>query len=196
MSSAELKKAKRSVRRRVLDLRDATSPGERAVKAAAIAALCLELPDISAARVVMAFWSFGSEVPTLPIIEALIAAGKEVALPRIADGDLQVRSWAPGDPMTEAPFGALEPAGGGLVPPVEVDIVLTPAVAFDRGGRRIGYGGGFYDRFFPKTNAVRVGVAMALQVVDEALPAGHFDLPVQFVVTEDEVIRTGAAPAG
>ena len=196
MSSAELKKAKRSVRRAVLDLRDATSPEERAVKAAAIAALCLELPDIAAARVVMAFWSFGSEVPTLPIIEALIAAGKEVALPRIADGDLQVRGWAPGDPMTEAPFGALEPAGGRLVPPGELDVVLTPAVAFDRGGRRIGYGGGFYDRFFPKTNAVRVGVAMALQVVDEALPAGHFDLPVQFVVTEDELIRTGATPAG
>ncbi len=166
------------------------------MKAAAIAAQCLELPDIAAARVVMAFWSFGSEVPTLPIIEALIAAGKEVALPRIADGDLQVRGWAPGDPMTEASFGALEPAGGRLVPPGEVDVVLTPAVAFDRGGRRIGYGGGFYDRFFPKTNAVRVGVAMALQVVDEALPAGHFDLAVQFVVTEDELIRTGATPAG
>jgi 5-formyltetrahydrofolate cyclo-ligase len=62
-------------------------------------------------------------------------------------------------------------------------------VAFDRRGRRIGYGGGLYDRFLRTTPAVRIGLAFALQVLDEDLPAGHMDLPVAVIVTEAETIR-------
>lgn len=192
MNSADLKRAKKDVRRRVLEIRDASTPEERAADADVVAARCLDLPELVVAKVVMAFWTFGSELPTMPVIEALLAAGVGVALPRIVDGDLEVRAWGPGDPMTQARFGALEPAGGRIVPPKDVDVVLTPAVAFDRSGRRVGYGGGFYDRFFPKTNAARIGVAMALQVLDHDLPAGPFDLLVHAIVTPDEVIRTGA----
>jgi 5-formyltetrahydrofolate cyclo-ligase len=195
VSSAELKKAKRDVRRRVLTLRDETSPSERAAAAAAVAARCMDLPEVSRARVVMVFWSFGSELPTMPIIERLGGAGKVVALPRIADGDLQVRTWRPGEPMSGTPFGALEPADGEVVPAADVNVVFTPAVAFDLQGRRVGYGGGFYDRFFPKTHAVRIGVCLALQVLDEPLPAGHFDLRVQTIVTEESIIRIEDPPA-
>lgn len=193
MNSADLKKAKKDVRTRVLEIRDASTPQERAARADAVAARCADLTEVAAAKVVMAFWTFGSELPTIPVIEALLAAGVEVALPRIVERDLEVRVWRPGDLMTPTPFGALEPAEGRIVPPMDVDVVLTPAVAFDRTGRRVGYGGGFYDRFFPKTKAARIGVAMALQVLDQDLPAGAFDLRVQAIVTEEEVIRTDAA---
>jgi 5-formyltetrahydrofolate cyclo-ligase len=196
VSSADLKKAKREVRRRVLALRDETTPREREVAAAAVAVRCLELPEVTEGRVAMVFWSFGSELPTMPIIESLVGAGKLVALPRIVDGDLQVRTWRPGEPMSTTPFGAMEPVQGTIVPPAEVDVVFTPAVAFDRRGRRVGYGGGFYDRFFPKTGAARVGVCLALQVLDEPLPAGHFDLRVQVLVTEESVIRIEDPGAG
>jgi len=193
VNSADLKRAKKDVRRRVLEIRDASTPEERAAGADVVAARCQDLPELMAANVVMVFWPFGSELPTMPIIETLLAAGVEVALPRIVEGDLEVRAWQPGDPMTQARFGAFEPAEGRIVPPMDVDAVLTPAVAFDRSGRRVGYGGGFYDRFFLKTNAARVGVALALQVLDEDLPAGPFDLSVQAIVTEREIIRPGAA---
>jgi 5-formyltetrahydrofolate cyclo-ligase len=189
VNSAELKKAKKEVRRRVLELRDALTAEERAAKAEAVAARCLDLPEVTSAGVVMAFWTFGSELPTMPLIEALLAGSHEVALPRIVDGNLQVRTWRPGEPMTPTRFGALEPSGGRTVPANQVGAVLTPAVAFDRSGHRVGYGGGFYDRFFPKTDADRIGVGFSLQVVAEDLPGGGFDLPVHVVVTEDEVIR-------
>jgi len=65
----------------------------------------------------------------------------------------------------------------------------VPGVAFDRGGSRVGYGGGYYDRFLRNLPAFTVAVAFGLQVVEEALPAGRFDLPVQAIVTEDETIR-------
>lgn len=189
MNSGELKRAKRDVRRQILALRDATTPQHRAEAALMVRDRCMELGEVGASRVAMAFWTFGSELPTLPLMEALVAAGREVALPRIVDGDLQARSWLPGDPMSQTPFGALEPQGGRVVAPEEIDVVFTPAVVFDRSGGRVGYGGGFYDRFFPSTTAVRVGVCLGLQVLDVAVPSGGFDLPVQVIVTEGETIR-------
>ena len=64
-------------------------------------------------------------------------------------------------------------------------------MAFDRSGRRVGYGGGFYDRFFPRTrpDALRIGVGFDVQLVDEELPSGHFDLGLDGVVTESGVYR-------
>ena len=68
---------------------------------------------------------------------------------------------------------------------------MTPGVAFDRSGRRVGYGGGFYDRFFPRTrpDTFRIGVGFDLQLIDGDLPGGHFDLGLDGVVTESGVVR-------
>jgi 5-formyltetrahydrofolate cyclo-ligase len=191
VSGGELKKAKRGVRREVLAARDALPAEERSRLAAVVARRFLDLPEVETARVVMAFSSFGSELPTDPLIDALVARGVTVALPRTASGDLEPRTWRPGEPTTTAPFGALEPAGGQVLAPDAIDIVVVPAVAFDRSGRRVGYGGGFYDRFLPRTreDALRAGVAFDLQLLDEDLPAGTFDHGVDVVVTETETVR-------
>ena len=128
---------------------------------------------------------------TAPLIDALVARGIRVALPRIVDGDLEPCAYEPGDPVTETTFGALEPSDGERFDPSVLDIVITPAVAFDRSGRRVGYGGGFYDRFFPRIppDALRVGIGFDLQLVDGDLPGGHFDLGLDAVVTESGVLR-------
>lgn len=139
----------------------------------------------------MVFSSFGSEVPTGPLIERLHERGVVVALPRIEDADLAPIAFVPGDPTTTASFGAEEPAGGAALDPSSIDVVAVPGVAFDRRGRRIGYGGGYYDRFLRGLSAFTVGLAFGLQVRDGDLPAGSFDLPVDAIVTEDETIRPG-----
>ena len=190
MNSGELKRAKKHIRREVLAQRDALGPQERDRLGALVIERALGLPEVVSARTVMAFWTFGSELPTMPLIEALVAGGVRVALPCIADGDLEARTWRPGDPTTTTSFGAQEPAGGVVLDPNDVDVVITPAVAFDRAGRRVGYGGGFYDRFFPRSpRAFRLGAAFEVQLVDGDLPAGHFDLRVHAVVTESETVR-------
>ena len=196
MRSHELKKAKRDVRRRVLELRDAMGPGERRERGGAIVARFLDLPEVSSSSTVMAFWSFGSEVPTEPLIAGLRERGIRVALPAIVDGALQVRIYELGDRVAATSFGAMEPADGGVVPATDVDVVCTPAVAFDRTGRRVGYGGGYYDAFFPTTrpDVRRIGIAFALQVLSDALPAGNADLRVDAIVTESETIRCGRIP--
>jgi 5-formyltetrahydrofolate cyclo-ligase len=191
MSGADLKRAKRAVRRRVLAARDELPGSERAERSARIAERVMSLPEVERASTVMAFWAFGSEPDTMPLIEALHARGIRIALPAIVEGDLEPRAFVPGDSVTETSFGAREPADGQAIDPGEIDVVVTPAVAFDRKGRRVGYGGGFYDRFLPKTrdDAARIGIGFEVQLVVDDLPNGHFDLRVDAVVTDAAVVR-------
>ena len=191
MSGADLKRAKRAVRRRVLATRDEMPRPERVERSTRITERIRSMPEVERASTVMAFWAFGSEPDTAPLIEALHARGVRVALPKIVEGDLQPRAFVPGDPVTMASFGAGEPVDGDVIDPGEIDVVITPAVAFDRSGRRVGYGGGFYDRFLPKTrpDAARIGIGFTVQLVDDDLPNGHFDLRVDAVVTDVEVVR-------
>jgi len=198
MTTGELKRAKREVRRRVLAARDALSRRELDATAAAVAERIEGLPELAGPRTVLAFWSFGSEVPTGPLLEILRAAGHRVVLPRIDGADLELRTWLPGEPLVPTTFGAMEPSDGTPVDPVELDVVLTPGVAFDRAGGRVGYGGGFYDRLFRRTraDAFRVAVASDVQVVGDRLPGGPFDVPVHAVVTGTRVIRVRADRPG
>jgi 5-formyltetrahydrofolate cyclo-ligase len=190
MASADLKRAKRAVRHRVLAARDALSVAERDRASARIKDHMLALPEVERASVVMVFWSFGSEPDTAPLLEALHARGMRVALPRIVDGEMEPRTYAPGDAVTVTSFGAREPSAGEALDPSAIDVIVTPGVAFDRSGRRVGYGGGFYDRFFPRARpeTARLGIGFDLQVIDEDLPSGHFDLGLDGVVTESGVV--------
>jgi 5-formyltetrahydrofolate cyclo-ligase len=193
VNSAELKRAKRTARRRVLEARDEVSATDRSRLATIVTQRFLSLPEVRGAETVLAFWSFGSEVGTGPLIEGLIARGATVALPRIVGGELEARTYRPGDAVIETTFGAMEPAAGPVVEPESLDVVVTPAVAFDRDGQRVGYGGGYYDRFLPRTrpDTTRIGLGFGVQLLaeGESLPAGHFDLRVDVVVTESETVR-------
>jgi 5-formyltetrahydrofolate cyclo-ligase len=190
MKSQQLKAAKRAIRREVLAARDALPPDVRAARAERIHERFLAVPEVVGAGTVLVFWSFGSEVPTAPLIARLHERGVRVLLPRIAGPELELVRYEPGDRLAGTSFGAMEPAGGDMVAPDEVDVVCTPGVAFDRSGRRVGYGGGFYDRLFASApGVVRVGVAYAVQLAERDLPSGHADLGVDVLVTEQEVLR-------
>jgi 5-formyltetrahydrofolate cyclo-ligase len=191
MKSHELKRAKREIRGHIRAERDAIPEDERAARGARAVARLLELPEVQRAETVMAFSAFGSEVPTGPLLEGLFRRGITVCLPRIVGSDIDAVTYASGDSLRATSFGALEPESGIVVDPTEVDVVVTPGAAFDRAGRRVGYGGGFYDRLFARAGdrAFRVGLAFSMQVLGDDLPAGAFDLRVHAIVTEDEVIR-------
>ncbi|MCD6021996.1 MAG: 5-formyltetrahydrofolate cyclo-ligase [Actinomycetia bacterium] len=189
MNSAALKRAKRQVRRTVLEERDALSPRVRAEWGEQIVRRVVDMPEVRDARAVMLFSSFGSEVPTGPLIDRLRERAIVVALPRIEERELVPVAYTPGDPVRTTSFGALEPIGRDGLDPASLDVVGVPGVAFDRLGGRVGYGGGYYDRFLRGLPAFRIGIAFGLQVLEDPLPAGRFDLPVQAIVTEEETIR-------
>jgi 5-formyltetrahydrofolate cyclo-ligase len=190
MNSGGLKRAKRRIRREVLAERDAASTTVRQEWGQRVAERFLALPEVRRATTIMLFWSFGSEVPTRPLIDRLHERGVTVALPRIEGAELVPVRYVPGDPTTLTSFGAEEPVGGVRLDPSAIDVVGVPGVAFDRRGRRIGYGGGYYDRFLRGLRAFTVGLAFELQVLDEDLPGGSFDLAVDAIVTEDGTVRS------
>ncbi len=122
------------------------------------------------------------------------AGGKEWHFPRCATGRklivhrLLSESF---DGWTRSRFGVDEPpADSPEVAPEDLDLVVVPALAFDERGYRIGYGGGYYDRFLPRLrpDCVTVGVTLDALVVP-ALPAEPHDVPVQIIVTETRTIR-------
>ncbi len=146
------------------------------------------------------FLAMRSEIDPLP---ALAAHEGPLGLPVMADGKghpLRFRLWAPGAPLAPGGFGTRVPLAGEWMEP---RVLVVPLVAFDRGGNRLGYGGGFYDRTLARLRArevelgpvTAIGFAWAAQEA-EALPLEATDQPLDLIVTEAEVIRpSGPRPA-
>lgn len=138
------------------------------------------------------------EVATLPLITAACAEGKKVVLPSMASGMIEWREITDVSCRTElvpGVFGILEPSGTCLAwhPEQEPGNVawLIPGVGFDRVGRRLGRGGGHYDRALAAAHAVQgtLGLAFTCQLV-EYIPAGPGDWRMEWIITPEECIRT------
>ncbi len=128
------------------------------------------------------------EADPAPLARAAVDAGCVIALPHVVDRDTPLRflAWDTEAALIAGPFGLHQPAEAAdeLAP----DLILTPLVAFDRAGNRLGQGAGHYDRAFARfPDAMRIGVAYALQEVP-ALPADPWDVPLHAIVTEQEWI--------
>lgn len=151
----------------------------------------LALPEVQRANTIFAFWGIpGKEPNTRLLIEKLLARGKRVGLPRMLPGrQMEVRQYDPAIPMVRAAFGIEEPGTDcPLIPKEEIDLVLTPAVAYDVNGYRMGFGGGYYDRWLPGCAGARVGLCRDC-VLQQSVPVEPHDARVDVVVTEHTVIR-------
>jgi 5-formyltetrahydrofolate cyclo-ligase len=189
MQGAALRAAKLALRRRVLAERDALPEAVRIAASAAISARILERADFRAARAVLLTLPFGSEWDTVAVVRAALAAGSIVAVPRVdkASRMLELHAIAdPGRDVVAGYRGIPEPLPARpLVSRETIDFVLVPGVAFDRTGRRMGYGGGYYDRLLPllSPRVARVAGAFDVQLVDR-VPAAPHDIAVDAIVTE------------
>ncbi len=183
---------KGEIRKRLIAMRNAIPREEIEAKSRAIQGRVTELEEIRSASTLMIFLSFGSEVLTDDLILWCWGEGKRVCVPfcRPESRELTAcRIDGFGD-LETGHYGIREP-NEGLLRPVEgekIEAILVPAVAFDRRGYRVGYGGGYYDRFLPQApRAAKIGVAFASQII-EKIPVDGYDLPVDMIVTEKEVI--------
>ncbi|MEM1383762.1 MAG: 5-formyltetrahydrofolate cyclo-ligase [Pseudomonadota bacterium] len=132
-----------------------------------------------------------TEIDPTPLMEALAAAGHRLGVPVIQGAGLPLifREWWPGAPMAAGDFGAEIPTEGA---PMVPDLILAPLVAFDRAGRRLGYGGGFYDRSLAVLRKSRrvaaIGLAYAAQEEAGGLPAEETDQPLDAIATEQGLV--------
>lgn len=184
---------KRSLRARILARRDSLTATEHAALCAAVTERFTALPEVLAARTLLCFVSFGSEIDTSLLTTWAVAAGKIVAAPRvIGPRTMEARRITdPAHDLEDGRFGILAPrADLPLVRPEELDVIVMPGSAFSEDGERMGYGGGFYDTYARRASkAMLIAPAFELQMV-AALPREPHDLPVDVIVTEKRVLRS------
>lgn len=165
-------------------------------KDAASEKICNTAAELAeAGETVFVYASVGSEVQTGRLIDLLHKKGCQVCLPVIAGrGVMHAAVYAPGDALETDRFGIPTPVSGRIVLPEAIDIAFLPGLAFTPSGTRLGYGGGYYDRFLAGTKARRIALAFAAQLV-ERLYADAWDLPVHGIVTEAGLHRIDAKSA-
>jgi 5-formyltetrahydrofolate cyclo-ligase len=195
MTAGEPEEPKASLRRRLRERRAARDAAARAAAGVHLAAHAGAI----AAQTVAAFVGTRTEPPTLPLLAALHDRGARVLLPVLReDMDLEWAAFASAADLRPARLGLLEPAGPslGLDAVRDAGLVLAPALGVDHAGRRIGQGGGSYDRALERATAPVVAIVFDDEVLDDPIPVEAHDRPVAGVLTPGAGLRwlTAAPP--
>ncbi len=135
-------------------------------------------------QVVSAYVPINEELDPMPLLERLARAGAETCLPRMTPNGISWRLWSPGEPLERRSFGLSEPPED--APEATPTLLLTPLLAFDTQGNRLGYGRGHYDQALSalraKGRAFACAVAYAAQQIDR-VPSESHDQPLDWAVT-------------
>lgn len=188
-------KSRDLLRREMLQRRDAQTKAHRHEKSCAIARHVLELPLLREARTIFTYVNFRSEVETMDLIDTWLAAGKRVCVPLTLPAESRLAPYQISDPSQDLVPGYCqipEPDAQRLplVRPAEIEVIILPGSAFDLNGGRLGYGGGYYDRFISQEapTALRIGLAFELQVT-ASLPLLAHDQRLHLLITEERILR-------
>jgi len=173
---------KQSLRRRIRERKRAMTAEEIQEKSEKLAKLFLASDAYRNARTIYGYLPYNQEVRTLPILEQALRDGKKVAVPKCY-GDEMRFIWMDDLSKVEKGYANIpEPIADGPVANDKTALVLMPGLAFDHQGHRIGYGGGFYDRFLEKEpKHPTIALCFDFQMVDE-LETEEFDIPVDIVL--------------
>ena len=130
------------------------------------------------------------EIDDLNILDFLEKKKFKVSLPVIKkENQMNFYKWSKGDPLKINKFGIPEPVSTRIIYP---DILLVPLVAYDSNLNRLGYGGGFYDRYIEKIEkikkVIKIGLAFSFQKIS-SIPINQYDKKLDFIVTEKEILR-------
>lgn len=137
---------------------------------------------VADAKSVMAFYPLPDEPNIAPVLKQLLGLGKRVLLPAVVGDSIELRDFEGDESLRDGAFHIKEPATQSPFKPEDVDVVLVPGMAFTAGGKRLGRGGGYYDRFLPKArNAWKIGVAFPFQLLD-VVPTDEYDQQVDSVI--------------
>jgi 5-formyltetrahydrofolate cyclo-ligase len=152
-------------------------------------------PEFQNASAIMMYLSLPHELDTSEAILCAWQLGKTVVVPKVSWQQrhmipVQINSLETG--FSAEVGGLRNPITGAPVPFEDIDLVVAPGLAFDRKGNRLGRGGSYYDRFFTNKDlrAQKCGIAFSEQVI-ESVPVTEHDVPVNFLVTDEEVLYFG-----
>ena len=175
---------KKTLRREIGEKKRALSESQIEERSAILARKLFETTQYRECASLYAYLSFNQEVRTAPIIERAWADGKHVAVPKVIENDM-IFIWIYSfDALGEGYYNIPEPIENGPVADDEMALILMPGLAFDPEGHRVGYGGGFYDRFLEaEPNHPLVALCFDFQLYDRLEVEAH-DIPVDVVITD------------
>lgn len=181
---------RQQIRQQIRQRRRALTPEQQTQFALHAADRMMAYPPVLLAQTVAVFLSFDGELDTRPLIDQLWRAGKRVYLPVLhpfSPGNLLFLHYHPSSDLVVNRLNIREPKLDvrDVLPLSQLDVLVTPLVAFDAAGQRLGMGGGFYDRTLQNWRQHRlqpVGYAHDCQQVD-ALPTEQWDIPLPAVIT-------------
>ncbi|NJD59313.1 MAG: 5-formyltetrahydrofolate cyclo-ligase [Anaerolineales bacterium] len=181
---ANIATQKRQLRRRCRQIREELGETARQQASQSICAWIENWPVFEASDTILTYMPMAGEVDLTQLMER--HAHKQWVLPRIITEGIHQMVFHPYQPgkLVSHPFGMQEPSADlPVIPPGDIQLALVPGVAFDQQGWRLGYGGGYFDRFLNKFAGVSLGVAFQAVLFDQ-LPHGENDIRVQWIVTE------------
>lgn len=184
MGDTTLISRKTELRRQLRSLRIAIP--EAARRQAALAAAHKALRLLRSRRHVAIYFPHGSELDTGPLMDGLLRRGHRLYVPRLRGTQMNFVALNPRAVLRRNRFGIAEPAGSRRA--ARLDAIVVPLVGFDRAGRRLGQGGGYYDRVLMRCRALRVGYAFSVQQA-AVIPAGPLDARLDAVITENALWR-------
>jgi 5-formyltetrahydrofolate cyclo-ligase len=186
-----MKVDKQKLRMKLQNIRDRIPEEKRMRMDARITEHIFSWELFQSAKKVFCFVSFRSEVNTIPLIEQSLKLEKTVSVPKVNPCTQSMDAC-----IIENVTSSLEPGYYGILEPIKgckildsrsLDLIIAPGLAFTRRGERLGYGGGFYDRFMGcNDRAVRCALSYDQFILDE-LPVKEHDEPVDYVITESGV---------
>lgn len=177
---------KKDIRKKIYGLRKKCTDQEVEDWSRKITEKVLALPAFLQAERVMVYADYNHEVITRYIIEEAWKQKKEVAVPKVSGKDMIFYKLTDFAQLEEGYYGIPEPTQGDVAD-WQGALMIMPGVAFDRANHRVGYGGGFYDRFLEKHPAlIRVAVAFEFQMLEQ-VPVEPTDILPQIIVTEEKL---------
>jgi len=179
---------KTQLRQQMNQQRDAMSPGERSRRSDQCFDRMINLPVVCDATLIFCFISHRSEIDTHRLIQHWLAEGKQIAVPLIIGrGIMHAHYLRSFNDLAPGVLGILAPTHPD---PIETaaDITCCPGLAFTERGDRLGFGGGYYDRYLAAhRSTTAIGLCFDMQVLD-VIPANETDLPMHNIVTDQRVI--------
>ncbi|MTI80283.1 MAG: 5-formyltetrahydrofolate cyclo-ligase [Firmicutes bacterium] len=190
MSKIEIRK-KVSMQRKILGNEERLLLSERIYKN------LTGIEDFNKAQTIMTYVAFNNEVSTWKLMKEALATGKKVAVPYVTKYNTITTSLInnPDSDLILGSYGILEPKPSEIKPlnPIEIDMVIVPGIVFDKHGNRVGYGGGYYDRFLPhcRTNSIFIALCYEFQIINDlSSVVEEHDQRVHYLVTENKVVQT------
>jgi len=173
---------KKELRRQIREQKRAMTEAQIVTASEKLGQLFADSELYRQAKTIYGYLPYNQEVRTVPMLQRALADGKRVAVPKVYGEEMKFIYLTDLSRVEAGYAGIPEPVDDGPVADDPTALVLMPGLAFDRHGRRIGYGGGFYDRFLAKEpNHPTLALCYSFQMV-EAIPTEDFDVPVNCVL--------------